>query len=114
MKVNPITTLIAVGLSALMAYGFYSFNDNALKLMLAIGGFITFVITLFFALGVRFDFYTKNINIRTTSTLFFGVFLASHVLFSFLTFTQGVYVVVHGILTLLYLLILYYLARPMA
>ena len=60
MKVNPITTLIAVGLSALMAYGFYSFNDNTLKLMLAIGGFITFVLTLFFALGVRFDFYTKT------------------------------------------------------
>ncbi|MES2487818.1 MAG: hypothetical protein V4581_17960 [Bacteroidota bacterium] len=114
MKINPITTSIAVGISALMAYGFYSFNDNALRMLLGIGSFITFALTLFFVLGVRFDFYAQNINTRYASTLFFTAFLVSHLLFSFLTFTQGLYVVVHGILLLLYLLVLYYLARPMA
>jgi hypothetical protein len=114
MKINPVTTAIAVGISALLAYGFYSFNYNTQHALLGIGSFISFTITLFFVLGARFDFYTKNINMRSVSAMFFGIFFTSHVLFSFLKFTQGVYIVVHGVVLLLYFLIIYYMARPQA
>lgn len=112
MKANPITTLIALLMCALLAYGFYSFNNNPLKEILCGGSFVLLFTTLFFTIGGRFNYYQKSINIRTVSILFFALFLASNLAISFLNFTEGAYIVVHGLGFLFYLLILYYLTRP--
>lgn len=112
MSANPITTLIALLMCVLIAFGFYSFNDNALKEILCGGSFLLLFTTLFFVIGARFAYYQQSINVRTVSAIFFALFLASNLLFSFLSFTQGAYIVVHGIAFLMYLLILYFITNP--
>jgi len=113
MKFNPITSAIAIGLSALIAYGFYSFNDNSLKVVLSAGSFIFLGLTLLFSIGAGSGSFARNLNTRTASWFFFFLALASHLLFSFVTFTVPAYVVTHGIMFLLYLLVLYYIIRPL-
>jgi hypothetical protein len=112
MKINPVTTAIAIAISALIAYGFYSFNDNALKVLLSIGSFVILAICLVFTIGGRYDYYATNVNVRSASLFFFVVGFASHLIFSFLQFTIPVYIVTHGIILLLYLLTLYKITRP--
>jgi hypothetical protein len=112
MKFNIVTTFIALCLSALIAFGFYSFNDNALKAALCIGSFILISITLVMAIGIRFNNYRGNINIRATSVTFFVAALVSNLIFSFVVFSLPAYIVTHGILLLLYLLVVYLILKP--
>ncbi|KGO85258.1 hypothetical protein Q765_17345 [Flavobacterium rivuli WB 3.3-2 = DSM 21788] len=111
MKFNPVTTAIAIALGALIAYGFYSFNDNALKVLLSLGSFLILSICLVFTIGGSYSYYSTNVNVRSTSLLFFTVAFISHFIFSFTQFSASVYIVTHGILLLLYVLVLYKLTR---
>jgi len=112
MKANPVTTLITLALCLLISYAFYTFNNNVLKEVLSAGSFILLFTTLFFSIGARFSYYRTGINVRTTSLIFFVTFFVSNLVFSFLNFTQGAYIVVNGIALLLYFLIIYYFIYP--
>ncbi|MFY7730667.1 MAG: hypothetical protein ACOVRN_14185 [Flavobacterium sp.] len=111
MKINPITTIIAVLMCALLSYGFYSFSNPPLRELLCGGSFVLLFTTLFFSIGTRFSTYQTNINVRTTSFVFFAVFIATNLFFSLLNLNKDVYIIVHGLALLFYLLVLYYLTR---
>jgi len=111
MKVSTIPSLIAIAIAALIAYGFYSFNDNSNKILLSLGSFLLLGITLVSIIGVRYNSYPSAVNSRSLSVVFFLLALVSHLVFSFVEFTISAYIVTHGILFLLYILLIYYVTR---
>ena len=94
-----------------MAYGFYNFNHSENKILLSVGGFLFLALTLVFTIGANFDLPRTTINIRTVSAVFFIVSLASNVTFSFFSFSTPNYVIINGILLMIYALIVYSISR---
>lgn len=111
MKINFIRTIISIAISALVAYGFYSFYEGTNLLLLTCGSFIGLAITLFWSLSISLLQARTTTVVRTISGIFFVVFLVSNLIFSFLNFTRPAYVIINGILMLLYILISYSIAR---
>ena len=87
MKVNWIFVLISLGIAALVGYGFHAGTAN-LFLTLG-GGFVLFAL----------------------SAVFFVLFLVEHLIFAFAGFRQAVYIIITGILFLVYALIFYGVAK---
>lgn len=114
MKLNPVTSIIAVGISLIIAYGFYSFGSTSHKIILAGVSLVFSAATLIPALGLSLSNYRKNMNMRATAFVFFIVAVITLSMFSFAKIGQQAFIVFFGILFLLYLLIFYYLVRPAA
>ncbi|RZJ72356.1 MAG: hypothetical protein EOO45_11005 [Flavobacterium sp.] len=112
MRLNNVIAILSVGICALIAYGFYSFNDNPQKLMLSLGSFILLTATLLMTLAVRFDDYRTAVNARVVSMVFFSLAFVTNVVFSFFNFSSDSYIIINGIIFLLYLLLMYFLVRP--
>ena len=55
MKIDFIKTLIALGLSILIAYGFYSFHHTENTQLLTLIVFIELFLSSFLVLGLRFE-----------------------------------------------------------
>jgi hypothetical protein len=111
MKVNFIKSIIAIAVSALIAYGFYSFHDSENKLLLSVGSFMFVAITLLLTIGISFDLPRTSTNVRTVSAIFFLVALASNIIFSFVSFSVPLYIILNGILILIYTLITYSITK---
>ncbi len=107
MKINFIKTLIAVAISLLIAYGFYSFHESENKFLLSIGGGIFILITLILGLGSSFELSRSTTLIRTVSMIFFGIALTSNLIFSFIKFSVPGYVLTNGLLLLVFCFIEY-------
>lgn len=111
MKINFIQTAIASAIAFLIAYAFYSLQDNDNQLLLSLGSFTSITVALVLAIGIRFEQPRTTTNIRVVSGGFFTVALSSNIVFSFLAFSPPVYVIVNGILLLGYLLVIYLLFK---
>ena len=97
--------IIAIAISALISFGFYSMDIEENKLLITIGGFVFFAVTLACTIGIRFETAGVSTNVRVLSSIFFVVGLLSHVVFSFFSSSIPLYVIVNGILILIYALI---------
>ena len=111
MSLNTIPAMIVMGISALLSYAFFSFQDIANALLLSICSFIFLTVTGLFAVGISYDNKVTSINVRAASLLFFMIFVAGNILFSLMDFKMQTYVVTGGVLLLLYLLIIYSVTR---
>jgi len=111
MKVNFIKSIIAIAVSGLVAYGFYSFHDSENKLLLSAGSFLFVALTLLLTISISFDLPRTSTNVRTVSAIFFLVALTSNIIFSFVSFSVPLYIIANGILILLYTLITYSIAN---
>lgn len=107
MKIDYIKTIIALAISVLIAYGFFSFHHSENSQLLVFTSFIELFVSSFFVLGLRFSLNRTTINVRTVASIFFIVFMATNVAFSFLTFPKQLYVIINGILILTGMLIVY-------
>jgi hypothetical protein len=107
MKINFVQTIIAVALSLLISYGLFSFHANENKVLLSIGSFVFLSVTLSMTIGATFEFPRTTTNVRVISGIFFGIALLSNLIFTFLNFLVPTYIVVNGILLLLFILIAY-------
>ena len=105
MKINPVNAAIASAASILIAYGLYNIDSNINKLTIAFGSLILILATLIPLIGFSFDLPRTGINVRMISGLFFLIFLGSSLFFSFFGTSLVSYVVVHGILLLLYIFV---------
>lgn len=110
MKLNPVTSLIAIIFCALIAYGFHSFTDNAHKDVITYGSFFMLSFIMLFIIGKRYSSFHTAANLRVVSIMFLAAAFISNLLFSFISFTIPAYIVVHGLLLLIYLLIVYFLS----
>lgn len=107
MKIDFIKTLIAIAISALLAYLCYFIsNFDNVRVLLTITTGVVFAITLVFTLGVTLNGDSrKAIMVKTTSGVFFTGFLALNLCFAFFNFNKPIFVIVNGILLLLYTLV---------
>lgn len=111
MKLDFIKTSIAVAVSALIAYGFYAFNTNANKNLVTVGSFIFLATTLILTIGIRFTLPRTATMARSLSWIFFLTALASNLIFSFAIFKDELYIIINGILLLIYVLIYYWIGQ---
>jgi hypothetical protein len=111
MKVNFIKSIIAIALSGLIAYGFYSFHNSENKLLLSAGSFLFVSLTLLLTIGISFDLPRTSTNVRTVSAIFFLVALTSNIIFSLVSFSVPFYIIANGILILIYTLITYSITK---
>ena len=107
MKVNFVQTIIAIAVSLLIAYGLYSFHDSENKILLSSGSFVFLMVTLIFAIGTSFELPRTTTNVRVVSGIFFAIALISNLIFTFINFSIPSYVIINGILLLVFILIAY-------
>jgi hypothetical protein len=111
MKINTIKVIIAICVSGLIAYGFYSFHKTDNKLLLSLGSFVFLSLTLLFTLSISFSLSRTTTMIRTVSGIFFAIAFVSNLLFSFFNFSTPIYVIINGIVIMAYALIAYSIGR---
>ena len=107
MKLNFVQTIIAIAVSLLIAYGLYSFHESENKILLSLGSFVFLAITLVITIGVNFEQSRTTTNIRVVSGIFFVLAFISNLIFSFFTFSTPSYIIINGILLLIFVLIIY-------
>ena len=114
MKINFVMLLIALAIAALIAFGFYSGNKEEpyVWLITIVSGIMGFV-TLSGILAVGFDVRGSTGNVRVVSILFFIAGLVSNLVFTFVAMTPPPYIIINGILFLLYILIAYGIVRSL-
>lgn len=112
MKVKVVPTIIALGISALLAYALYNnCHTEGKEMLLAIGGGLCLFLPMATCLGLRFELSRTSANIAVVGAVFFVMMLVSNAIFAFSHFETHAYVIVNGILLLLFLLITYLIAK---
>jgi len=112
MKVNFVMLLIAIAVAALAAFGFYSANKGEdTQLLITIGSGAMLFITFAGTIAVGFGSGGTG-NIKVVSVLFFVVSIISNLIFNFFMAMEP-YVIVNGILMLIYILISYSVVRAL-
>ena len=113
MKINPFLALIAFAIAALAAFGFYSANaGEPYRLWIMAGAGISIFITLGSVLALSSP-NGGSLNIKVTALLFFIALLVEHLIFSFTAIGLTPYIIITGILLLLFLMILYGITRAL-
>jgi hypothetical protein len=107
MKINFVQTIIAVAVSLLIAYGLYNFHSSENKILLCAGSFVFFAITLILTTGTNFELSRTTTNIKVVSGIFFAMALIGNLIFTFTNFSVPSYVIINGILLLVFILIVY-------
>ena len=112
MKLDFIKTTIAIAVSCLMAYGFYSLNTAHNKELLTAGSLIFLIPTFILAIGVRFNLSRTTSLVKTVSAVFFGLAIMSNLAFSLIGFSDpALYIIISGVLFLVYILIVYSISK---
>ena len=110
MRVNFVMLLIALAIAALSAYGFYAWNSGeTFQLLITIGAGIQIFITFSGIIAVQSTGGRGGVgNIRAISIIFLIIAILSNVIFSFISLTAPTsYIIVNGIIFLIYVLVGY-------
>lgn len=107
MKINSFITLICVIISALLAYGLYTWSSAENKLLISSGGFISFFITLSAAMAIDLGSSRTNTNIRALSFTFLLLAILAHIILAFYQVSNPLYIVSIGVVLCVYLLVSY-------
>lgn len=111
MKFNFVESFLALAISLLLAYGFFSFKNGENNLLLFIGSSVLLANTLIIALSSHINEPRTTTNIRFASFLFFFTAMMSNIFFTRFQFTNSFYLVVNGILFFSFNLIVYFLFK---
>jgi hypothetical protein len=111
MKTNWFLACISLAITGLIAFGFYSGNtDDPYRLLITIGSGVSSLITLCGLLALSSP-YGGTVNIKITSVLFFIALIIEHIIFSFIGVKLTPYIIITGILILVYVLVYYAITR---
>ena len=106
MKFDFIKSLIALGISALIAYGFYTICDyDGLRWLLTIASGVILAILGVFAVGVTPKAERTAVVMQIFSAVVFAVMTVMNFVFSFFDFNKPLFIILNGICLLLYALI---------
>jgi hypothetical protein len=106
--------IVSLAASALIAFGFYTANQGEVYLwLITIGSAFLCFVTLSGILAVGFDVRGGTGNYKIVSTLFFILALVSNIIFNFLDFTSASYIIINGILFLLFIAIEYAIIKAL-
>ena len=112
MKVNLVYLIIGLVISALIAFGFYSFYDGNNKMLLVIGSMIFLSVTLTLSFAVKIKERPRSTTlIRTVSGIMFFIGLIANIVFSLVVFNKDWYIILIGLILMIYSLILYTLVK---
>lgn len=113
MKINFIPSIIAIVLSALIAFGMYSWcRCKDMNLLIAIVSGMCMCLTSGLALGISWSDARKSTNIKIVSSVFASLEIAINVIFcSLITFSVPAYIITIGISLLIWMLIIYGIAK---
>lgn len=104
MKLNVILSLIGVVIAALFGYlAFHIAQGKANDVLCAIASTVCFIATLVPAIGVKYDSERLGKNIKLVCMMFFVVFLVSHFCFAAFGVAMPYYIIVNGLLLMIYL-----------
>jgi hypothetical protein len=114
MKINPVMLIVSLAASGLIAFGFYTANRGEVYCwLITVGsGFLCFI-TLSGILAVGFDIRGGTGNYKIVAALFFILALISNIIFNFLNFIVAPYIIINGILFLLFIIIEYAIIRAL-
>lgn len=109
MKFSIIPALIAVALSALVAFGMYNwcrYQDMNLLIAIVVGS--SMALTFGLSLGISFVDKRKSINTKVVSSIFAFLVVITNIIFCCLsTFSASAYLIITGVLILIWLLVVY-------
>lgn len=104
MKLNPLQSLFAAGMAALLGYLIHTLTTpSGSALLTAIASGVCFAATLIPTLALKHESAAMTTNLRVLSAVFFVAFCISHVCFATIGVTMPLYVIVNGLLLLLFL-----------
>lgn len=108
MKFSPILSLISAVIAALLAYLMnYIAGDGQHAMLCTIGSFVCFFSTLMPMMGVSSESERLQANIKVMSTIFMVLFAISNIFFAYKGYDSPLYIILNGILLLIYLAIFY-------
>lgn len=108
MKVNIFLTSISIALAALVGYlAFNIASGDENDVVCGIGSAICFAITLIPTMGLQYKSGRLGVNIRILSVIFFIIFAISHFCFAGFGVKMPYYIIVNGIMLMIYLAIFY-------
>ena len=86
-------------------------DNSENKMLLSAGSFVFLAATLVMTIGTSFEFPRTTTNVKVVSGIFFAVALISNLIFTFIKFSVPSYVIINGILLLVFILIAYSINR---
>ena len=106
MKLDVVKSLIAVAISALLAYACYEICDyEHLQWIIAIGSFLTLGVPLILALGIAIHRERSSTMLKALAWVVFLVEFIVNGIFVFYDFTVPVYIIINGLILLIFALI---------
>lgn len=112
MKLNVITSIIAVLIAGLLAYLFYTISkDDDTALATAIAGFLSLVVVLGGMISVKLQDSKHNTNLRLVSILFILIGLLFYIIAALIGMSTPVVIIVAGLILVLYILAAYTIAK---
>lgn len=104
MRLNPINFAVATGISALLAFGFWSLG-GPLSHFIAVGAFVFLSGTLIPTMGLEFELPRRAVNLKIVCFVFLVIGLVINGVFSALDFSSTAYVITSTVVFLLYVFI---------
>lgn len=113
MKIRIIPAVIATAISALIAYGFYSFCQYVdLQLLVTIFGGISIFLTLATSMAVSVTNSRISANVKVVSGICTLLLLISNIVFCCITtFPMPLYIIVNGLLLLAWIVGVYTIVK---
>lgn len=113
MKLNIVPSIIALAISALIAYGLYSWCRNAdMQILLSIFGGVSMLLTFGSMLAISFEDSRTTVNVRVLSGVFAFLVILSNAIFCCISsFSTPLYVIINGLLMLIWFLSAYGVTR---
>jgi len=113
MKLNGFLILISAAIAGLIAFGIFIANaGDTYRVLVTIGAALSMFATLGGMMAVSSP-HGGTMNLRVVSGLFFAILLITHIVFSFVSIRLPPYVIITGILLLVYMLICYSIMRAL-
>jgi hypothetical protein len=115
MKINWVMLLISLAIAVLAAYGFYAWNNGeSVQWLITIGSGLMLLVTLGGCLAVSSETRGLAGNIRIISLIFFIISIVSNCIFSVISeMNIPPYIIINGIILLLFVLISYAINRAL-
>ena len=108
MKVNVFLSFVSMAITALLGYWLYDIaKGDENDILCGICGSICLLPTLVPNIGLQYEKGRIGVNVRVLSILFFIIFLISHFCFAIWGVTMPAYIIINGILLVIYLAIFY-------
>lgn len=112
MKINIVPLFIAIAISALLSYALYCMAVNVVDApLLAIAGFIDLGLPLAAAMSFSVENERATFNIKVLSIVFFIILLIINLIFGFIYSTFSTYLIINGLLLLVWILIVYSISK---